>query len=95
MVILFFSVLIFLSIPIFSKTIIVSKKGPIATISEAINRANDKDTILIKPGEYSEGNIIVNKKLIIIGEGFPIIDGRGSGEIFTVKSDDAEKQRKC
>ena len=50
--------------------------------------ANDFDTILIKPGEYVEGNIIVNKKLKIIGENFPVIDGKGKGEIFTVVSID-------
>jgi len=72
----------------FSYSIIVSKEGVVKTITEAINLANDKDTILIKSGEYAEGNIIVTKKLFIIGEDFPVIDGKGSGEIFTVISDD-------
>jgi nitrous oxidase accessory protein len=71
-----------------SKTIIVSQDGSIKTISEAINLANDFDTIIIKPGNYSEGNIIVDKKVKIIGENFPIIDGKGIGEIFTVTSHD-------
>ena len=72
----------------FSKTIQVSSNGPIRTISEAINVANDYDTILIKPGKYSEGNIFVNKKLTIIGENFPIVDGKGNGEIFTVTANE-------
>jgi len=46
----------------YSNTIIVSKNGPVRTITEAINLANNFDIILIKPGEYSEGNIIVDKK---------------------------------
>lgn len=71
-----------------SNTIIVSKDGHIKSIIEAINLASDYDTILIKAGEYAEGNIIVDKKLTIIGENFPIIDGRGSGEIFTVISNE-------
>ena len=72
----------------FSKEIIVSQSGSINTITEAINLANDFDTILIKPGEYAEGNIIVDKKVKIIGENFPIIDGKEDGEIFTVTSSD-------
>jgi len=81
-------ILVLFSTNTLSDTITISKDGPITTISEAINLANDYDTILIKPGEYSEGNIIVDKKLTIIGENFPVIDGRGSGEIFTVISSD-------
>ncbi|MBK9098083.1 MAG: nitrous oxide reductase family maturation protein NosD [bacterium] len=70
------------------KTIIVAANSQITTIKEAISLANDFDTILIKPGVYSEGNIIVNKKLTIIGEDFPVVNGKGSGEIFTVISTD-------
>lgn len=77
-----------LNLPVSSQTIIVSKNGPVITITEAINLANDFDTIIIKPGEYAEGNIIINKKLRIVGEDFPAIDGKGNGEIFTITSDD-------
>jgi nitrous oxidase accessory protein len=71
-----------------SNTITVSKNGPVTTILEAINIANDFDIIIIKKGEYAEGNIIVDKKVKIIGENFPVIDGMGDGEIFTVTSND-------
>ena len=71
-----------------AKTIIVSKTGSITSIKEAIEAAEDFDEIIIQQGEYSEGNIIINKKLKITGENYPVIDGRGKGEIFTIKSDD-------
>jgi len=71
-----------------AQTIIVSKSGTINTITDAIILANDYDTLVMEPGKYSEGNIIIDKKLTIIGEGFPVIDGKGTGEIFTVTSDD-------
>jgi nitrous oxidase accessory protein len=86
---LFFIVLLFSTIlPIlaFTKTFQVSQKSSIRRITEAIRVANDYDTILIKAGEYAEGNIIVDKKLTIIGQNFPVIDGKGIGEIFTVTS---------
>jgi nitrous oxidase accessory protein len=79
-----------LTLRVSSQSIVVSKDGPIKTITEAINRANDFNTIIIKPGEYSEGNIIINKKLKIIGEDFPVVDGKGTGEIFTVISNDVQ-----
>lgn len=74
--------------PTLSKTIQVSRNGSTKTITEAISLANDYDTILIKTDEYSEGNIIVDKKVKIIGENFPVVDGKGTGEIFTVTSSD-------
>jgi len=72
----------------YTKELIVSQSGSIKTIKEAISVANDFDTIIIKAGEYSEGNIIVDKKVRIIGKNFPVVDGKGIGEIFTVTSND-------
>ena len=46
---------------ILSKEIIVSKTGTITTIHKAIELAEDFDIILIKPGHYAEGNIIIDK----------------------------------
>jgi len=72
----------------YTKELIVSQSGSIKTIKEAISVANDFNTIIIKAGEYSEGNNIVDKKVRIIGENFPVVDGKGIGEIFTVTSND-------
>jgi nitrous oxidase accessory protein len=85
-VLLFYLTLNLISVFSYSKTITVSKAGPVRTITQALNLVNDYDTILIKAGEYSEGNIIIDRKLTIIGENFPVIDGKGEGEIFTVTS---------
>jgi len=38
-----------------------------STIQEAINNANDGDTILIAPGVYPENGILINKSVSIIG----------------------------
>jgi len=85
---LFLSTFILLTTFAFSKTIIVSNDGKIKTITEAISIASNSDTIIVRKGEYAEGNIIVDKKVTLIGEEFPVIDGKGVGEIFTVTSND-------
>ena len=72
----------------FTKEIIVSQSGSINTITEAIKQANDFDTVVVKKSEYAEGNIIIDKKITLTGEDFPVIDGKGVGEIFTVTSND-------
>jgi nitrous oxidase accessory protein len=62
--------------------IIVSTSG--TTIKQAITKANPGDTIIIKPGTYREGNIILEKPLTIIGEGYPTLDGENKFEILTI-----------
>mgnify|MGYP001039313996 CR=1 FL=1 len=58
------------------------------TIQEAINAANDGDTIFVHGGIYYE-NIVVNKSVSLIGENrsTTIIDGRLIGTVFHVMSD--------
>lgn len=51
-----------------------------STIQEAINHANEGDTIYVKAGTYYE-NVVVNKTLSLIGENreTTFIDGNGTG----------------
>jgi parallel beta-helix repeat protein len=53
-------------------TIVVDQlhRGNYTTITEAINKANPGDRILVRPGLYKEG-IVIDKPLEIIGEGNP------------------------
>jgi len=74
-------------ISIYPKEILVSKTGTVTTIHKALELAEDYDVILIKPGHYVEGNIIINKMVKIFGEDYPIVDGEGDGEVFTVTAD--------
>jgi len=59
------------------------------TIQEAINAANDGDTIFVYNGTYYE-NIVVNKTVSVIGEniGTTIIDGNGTGNVVLVEGVD-------
>lgn len=63
------------------------KVGPaeeIKRITQAIAMAQPGDTLIIQPGTYREGNIILNKSLTIIGKEYPILDGENKYEILTV-----------
>ncbi|NWF50464.1 MAG: right-handed parallel beta-helix repeat-containing protein, partial [Ignavibacteriaceae bacterium] len=70
-----------------AKKIYVDKKSKLNSIKTAIEIANPFDEIIISEGFYSEGNIIIDKPLKIIGKNFPVFDGDGHHEIFTVHSD--------
>lgn len=75
---------------LFAKEINVSANSYVKTIKQAIMVAKPNDTIIIKAGEYAEGNIIIDKSIIIIGEGDPVIDGINKGEIFTVTANNVK-----
>jgi len=82
-VILLFYVLSFNTF-LYSKEIIVSKNSSVHSIKAAIELSTENDTIIISKGIYSEGNIVVNKSVTILGQDEPVIDGDAKGEIFTI-----------
>ena len=67
-----------------ARTIVVGKNQTITSIRKAIELAKEKDTILVQPGIYKEGNIIVNKNIILLGQNYPVLDGEKKFEILTV-----------
>lgn len=79
--------LLFTSGTLLGKTIIVCPNCKTKTISSAIEKAADFDTLLIKKATYKEFDIIVNKPLTLLGENFPTIDGEDQGAILKIVSD--------
>src|SRR5688572_23683012 len=73
-----------LSFSAICNTIIVDKGGKIRSVRAAIQISEPGDTIIIKSGTYREGNIIIEKSLVIKGESYPVLDGENKFEIFTV-----------
>jgi nitrous oxidase accessory protein len=80
----FFAVL--LSFAGHAGTIRVGKGQPLPSVSKAIATAKPGDTILISPGYYREKNIVINKQLTLIGDHYPVFDGEGKYENFSVKA---------
>src|SRR4051812_45293083 len=72
------------------KNIIVGKNEAIQTIKAAINHAAVGDTIFVSYGEYNEGNIIIQKQLVLIGENYPVLNGENKYEIFTIHADNVQ-----
>jgi len=58
--------------------------NPGGSIQEAINNADEGDTIIVKSGTYHEWPIVVNKTLTIIGESLEntIIEGNGEADVL-------------
>ena len=75
---------IVLSTVVSARTIIVGKNQPVTSIRKAVELAKNNDTILVEPGIYKEGNITIEKNIVLIGKNFPVIDGELKYEIFTI-----------
>ncbi|WP_281323371.1 nitrous oxide reductase family maturation protein NosD [Flavobacterium aestivum] len=65
----------------------VGVNKPIKSIKKAIAIAKVGDTVLVHKGLYREGNIVIDKKIVFLGIGYPILDGQKKYEVLSVKSD--------
>ena len=66
--------------------LIVCSSCEYSDVQAAVDRAKEGDKVLVKSGVY-RGGITVNKRLEIVGEGEPVIDGGGKRQVITVKAD--------
>ena len=71
-----------------SSAITVSPAGPVRTLGEAIALAAPGSTITVMTGTYREPTIVVDKPVVLVGQGWPVLDGEGSRQIMTIAADD-------
>jgi nitrous oxidase accessory protein len=70
-----------------AQVIEVGINKPIKSIKKALSLAKEGDTVLVHKGIYKEGNIIIDKKIVFLGKGFPVLDGQKKHEVLSVKAD--------
>ncbi|MFT3843474.1 MAG: nitrous oxide reductase family maturation protein NosD [Lacibacter sp.] len=69
----------------YARTLQVGPAKTYKTITSAINKAADGDTLLVFPGIYKEGQITLTKRIVLKGNGFPVLDGELKYEILTIR----------
>jgi len=70
-----------------ARVVEVGANQTVKSINKAIGLAKDGDTVLVYTGMYREGTIIIDKKIVFIGKGFPVLDGQKKYEVISVKAD--------
>lgn len=65
----------------------VGKNRNIVSVAAAVKLAKAGDTILVDAGAYFEKNLIVNKKLVLKGKGYPVLNGEKKYEVISIKAD--------
>ncbi len=64
----------------------VEPGSKINSITQALGLARPGDTIIVKAGIYQEGNIKIDKPVVLIGQDKPVIDGENKVELFSISS---------
>ncbi|WP_136668814.1 nitrous oxide reductase family maturation protein NosD [Flavobacterium sp. H122] len=81
--ILFFS---FCFQTVFCRIIHVGKKYEVKSVKKAIALAKTNDTVYVHQGIYKEGNITIDKPIVFLGIGYPVLDGQKKFEVLSVKA---------
>lgn len=65
----------------------VGKNRKLTSVTAAVNAAGAGDTILVYAGTYHEKNLVISKRLVLKGIGYPVLDGEKKYEVISVKAD--------
>jgi len=71
---------------VIAKRIDVGKNYASKSVKSALDKAQNGDTVFVHEGIYKEGNIIIDKEIVFIGKGFPILDGQKKFEVLSIKA---------
>lgn len=69
------------------KTIRVGHAQQIKTITQGLNAAVDGDSIMVDAGTYHEKNLLISKRIFLLGINHPVLDGDHRYEIISIKAD--------
>ncbi|MEO8637039.1 MAG: nitrous oxide reductase family maturation protein NosD [Gemmatimonadales bacterium] len=74
-------------VPLQAHVLTVAPGSALPTLGRALALAIDGDTIRIRPGTYAEPTLTVARRVVILGEGWPILDAGGDHEMLRVTAD--------
>src|SRR5690606_22805095 len=85
-IILYFLVAVTIPPQAIAGIIKVGQGQAIAGIQQGIDMAAAGDTVLVAEGIYRQGNITINKSIVLKGIGHPVLDGEKKHEPLSVRS---------
>lgn len=57
------------------------------SIAKAVRNASPGDTVRVPPGTYREDTIVIDRPLVLLGTGRPVLDGEGERGLIEVTAD--------
>ena len=80
------AILILLQLSVSGATLTVGSNAQFQSIQSAINSARAGDVIEVRAGTYNE-NLLIDKRLTVIGIDRPVMYGNGSGSVVVIAAD--------
>lgn len=74
------------ALPAAANTIIVGPSSAVKNIEDGLRLAHDGDTIWVKKGQYAAEDLVVDKAVVLMGENYPVLDGRMKGNVLVVRA---------
>ena len=71
-----------------AKDLEVCQTCEFTSVKQAVEAAKDGDRVFVQSGTYRENDIIIRKKIRLIGKGNPVIDAGFKNGIFTIETTD-------
>lgn len=84
----FFAIFLVFDFSATASVIEVCSLCKVNSITAAIDKAKDSDTIIVNGGTYSEGVISIKKSISLIGINKPVVDGMLGEHVFFINADD-------
>lgn len=66
----------------------VSPTGRVRSIGAAVAAAKAADTVIVHAGTYREPTVVIDKPLVLIGEGRPVLDGENRHGLISITAND-------
>jgi len=70
-----------------ARVIDVGSGFPVKSIKDALAMSADGDTIIVHPGTYREGQILISRQIHFLGKGYPVLDGQNKYEVLSINAD--------
>lgn len=80
------ALLLALAIILPGRVITVAPGTAVPSVSRALAAARDGDTVLVRRGTYRESRLVVSHRIVLLGEGQPVLDGGGE-PVLLVEAD--------
>lgn len=62
----------------------------LSSIGQAVQLARPGDTIDVAPGIYREATLQLSRRVVLVGQGWPVLDGEGKRQLITIGADSVE-----
>ncbi len=66
------------------RTLTVAPGSALPTVTAALKQARDGDRIVVTAGTYREPMLVVDRRVELVGEGHPVLDGESQRQIMSI-----------